>query len=193
MRGADSLAPLKALIDERLGQKRRVVAGIDGRAASGKTTAAGLLRASYADAAVISLDDFFLQRRGLSEARLSETGGNIDYERFLREVKTPLLSMQSFSYGVYDCKSGVLFEGAKTVDGSARLIIIEGAYAMRRDFLEMYDVKAFFDVSQETQRERIALRQNPSDFFEKWIPKEESYFRAFDVEKQCQIVIRFKM
>ena len=62
----------------------RIIA-IDGRCASGKTTFTQKL-ADYLNAEVIHMDDFFLRNELKTKERLSEVGGNIDYERFTSDV-----------------------------------------------------------------------------------------------------------
>ena len=63
----------------------RLVIAIDGKCATGKTTLAARL-ASGLDADVIHMDDFFLPPAKRTQQRLSEPGGNVDYERFMEEV-----------------------------------------------------------------------------------------------------------
>ncbi|MBQ3256889.1 MAG: hypothetical protein IJA67_05715 [Oscillospiraceae bacterium] len=63
---------------------RPVVIGMDGMAASGKSTLAALL-ADRLDAAVIHMDDFFLPQGFRTPERLRTPGGNVYYERFCKE------------------------------------------------------------------------------------------------------------
>lgn len=96
------LKALEEKIAELLSQKERVIVGIDGCCASGKTTLADKLSRSF-DCNVFHMDDFFLRPGQRTQERLSEVGGNVDYERFHDEVIIPLLKNESFSYRPYDC------------------------------------------------------------------------------------------
>ena len=78
-----------------------VVIGMDGMAASGKTTLAALL-AERLDAAVIHMDDFFLPQGFRTPERLRTPGGNVYYERFCKEVVPYIRSGQLFGYRVFD-------------------------------------------------------------------------------------------
>ena len=65
-------------------EKRPLVIAIDGRAASGKTTAAEQLRFILGGSA-IHMDDFFLPVSLRTAERFAEPGGNVHYERFCEE------------------------------------------------------------------------------------------------------------
>ena len=75
---------MKKLMEIIQNNNIRIIA-IDGRCASGKTTFTQKL-ANYLNAEVIHMDDFFLRNELKTKERLSEVGGNIDYERFTSEV-----------------------------------------------------------------------------------------------------------
>ena len=52
-------------------------------------------------------------------------------------------------------------------------------------------MKIFLTVDKEEQAERIKKRNGESgyiNFKEKWIPLEEKYFSAFNVERCCDMV-----
>ena len=80
---------LYARIDALLAEKPHVIVAIDGPASSGKTTLATELAAHYG-AAVLHMDDYFLQPHQRTPERYAEPGGNVDRERFLREALLPL-------------------------------------------------------------------------------------------------------
>lgn len=61
---------------------------IDGPCASGKSTLGQLLAGVYG-CPLIRMDDFFLRPEQRSPERLAQPGGNVDYERFSREVLSP--------------------------------------------------------------------------------------------------------
>jgi hypothetical protein len=45
-----------------------------------------LLLSEQPDATIFHMDDFYLQGRQRTYERLNEVGGNVDYERFAKEV-----------------------------------------------------------------------------------------------------------
>lgn len=76
----------ETMSEEILKRKHRpVIIAIDERCAAGKSTLA-LLLSEQPDATIFHLDDFYLQGRQRTYERFNEVGGNVDYERFVKEV-----------------------------------------------------------------------------------------------------------
>lgn len=168
-------------IAELLSTGERTVLAIDGRAASGKTTAAELI-ADIFNASVIHMDDFFLPRELRTAERMAEVGGNIHYERFKDEVIPNLRTGKPFYHKVFDCSHFDFAEEPKKIE-PARLIICEGSYSHHPIFGKYYDIAYFSDVDPETQRQRIKERNGEamlSRFVNEWIPMEERYFASLD-------------
>lgn len=168
-------------------EKSPCIIAIDGRAASGKTSLAHDL-AEIIDAGVIHMDDFFLPKELRTEKRLSEAGGNIDYERFAMEVLPKLSEKDSFSYNTFSC-SKMALDGRRTVENSDYRIV-EGVYSLHPYFGDYADVCVFSDVDSLTQIERIKNRDGEffADIFSsKWIPMEENYFSKFNIQERCSI------
>lgn len=158
-----------------------VVLAIDGRAASGKTTAAELI-ADVFGASVIHMDDFFLPRELRTPERLSEVGGNIHYERFKSEVIPNLKTGTPFYHRVFDCSRLDFADEPKKVEPTD-LIICEGSYSFHPYFGKYYDIKYFSDIDSETQKQRILKRNGEAmlaRFVNEWIPMEERYFAWLD-------------
>lgn len=174
-------------IEKLLNDDRYIIAAIDGRCASGKTTVAEEIK-KLCDCNVIHMDHFFLQPEQRTEKRLSEPGGNVDYERVFKEVLIPLEKGESFSYCPYDChKQGM---GETVHMDLKRINIIEGSYSCHPFLGRFYDLKIFMTVDKEEQALRIKKRNGENgyiNFKEKWIPLEEKYFSAFNVKKDCDM------
>lgn len=167
-----------------------LVAAIDGRCASGKTTLAHTLSLAL-DAPVIHMDDFFLPYEMRTAQRLAQPGGNFDLERFTAQVVLPLSHGESFSYGVYDCSAGSITGERHVPRGD--VVIVEGAYSMHPELQTLYGLRIFCDIDPRTQLERLREReskQSLQNFIEKWIPMEEKYLEAFGIEALCDIVLR---
>jgi uridine kinase/predicted membrane protein len=166
---------------EKAGAKKKpVVIAIDGRCGAGKTTLAAMLREVYG-AEVIPTDHFFLRKSQKTSERLSEAGGNFDYERFETEIITPLKVGKAFSYKPYDCSTGDFGEAVSVPESG--LYIIEGTYSAHPKFADFYDVRVFLSVNPAEQLRRIKIR-NPETaerFKNEWIPKEEKYFEMLKV------------
>ncbi|MDE5670984.1 MAG: uridine kinase [Eubacterium sp.] len=168
------------------------IIAIDGRCASGKTTLAKEL-SKHLDCSVVHMDDFFLQPYQRTSKRLSEAGGNIDYERFLIDVIHPIKKGTAFSYHPFDCHSFTFSDEIK-VDLTG-VIIIEGTYSCHPKFKDIYDLKIFLDIDCAQQLERIEKRngkQQLSAFKDKWIPLEEKYFEAFCIKEKCDMYFELK-
>ena len=162
---------------------------IDGRCAAGKTTLAKLLAAKYAGA-VIHMDDFFLPAELRKPERFLEPGGNVHYERFLNEVAPRIKKGGPFKYRAFDC--GRMDYGDWVFIPDTRLIIIEGAYSLRPDFIDLYDIKVFMDINPGEQRRRIVVRNGEAayaGFAEKWIPLEEKYIKESGIIDHRDIIV----
>lgn len=174
-------------ISEQLPKKGRLLVAIDGRCAAGKTSIATRLQ-EECDLNLIHMDDFFLRPEQRTEDRLREPGGNVDYERFEKEVLKPLTEDVSFAYAPFDCQTLQLKEKISVEPKS--VTIVEGSYSCHPYLQKYYDIKIFLSVKKEEQRERI-LRRNGEDslkvFVEKWIPLEEYYFEIYPIKDECDM------
>ncbi len=168
--------------------KRPVVIGMDGMAASGKTTLASLL-ANRLDAAVIHMDDFFLPQGFRTPERLRTPGGNVYYERFCKEVKPYIRSGQLFGYRVFDAHK---HDYVDTRDIWPKpVILVEGCYCMHPEIGDIYDLRLFVEVSPYEQEKRIAqTRAAHLEMYKAmWIPMENRYHKAFRIKELCDMVI----
>lgn len=190
-----SFIPYMALltsIEAYLQEKKPLILGIDGRCGSGKSTLGQMLADLY-HIPCIAMDDFFLPLEKRSQARYQEIGGNVDYERFIDEVKQPILANQPFSYRQFDC-SQMAFGDSKTID-LPLFYLIEGTYCMHPQIKDLYHLKVFMDISSELQKKRIVRRNGQAmwEKFEKlWIPLEEKYITSQKLEKEADFVYKAK-
>lgn len=183
------LLPLLSAVDRRLREQGRVLLAIEGGSASGKTTLAARLAQLY-DAAVFHMDDFFLRPEQRTAARLAEPGGNVDRERFFREILQPLTRGKPVRYRRYDCHTQQLEPPVEAAPKA--LTIIEGAYSLHPELAEHYDLSVFLRISPELQRSRIQKRNTPEMaqlFFSQWIPLETLYFDALDPAGRCDLIL----
>lgn len=167
----------------------RVIA-IDGRAASGKSSAAELLVAVL-DAGLVHMDDFFLPLALRSEERLSLAGGNVHHERFAEEVLPKLRSPEAFTYRRFDCSRMDMGELREVKASPVR--IVEGSYSHHPALGRYADLLIFSHVGSEEQQRRILARNGERmlDMFRsRWIPMEERYFEKFTIRENADLVIR---
>ena len=181
------------LEDEEYMDEEVLMIAIDGRSGSGKTTLAEFLAEKY-DANVFHMDDFFLQGHQRTEERLSETGGNIDYERFREEVLIPLWYGDPVTYRPFNCKTMEIEKDKEHVIKPKRINIIEGSYSQHPYFGEPYQLRMFCDIDEESQLENISARvEDNKEIIEKfrteWIPKEEKYIKANELEEKADVYI----
>lgn len=166
---------------------------IDGRCAAGKTTLSAWLQERFEYTVnVIHMDDFFLQPNQRTTQRMQEPGGNIDYERFGKEVMQPLSCSKHFSYQIYDCKVGKL--SSRIYVEPAKISIIEGSYSCHPTLWDFYTLRIFLDVEPEEQLRRIYSRNGENEvsvFRDKWIPLEEKYFAAYQIQERSDFVFSF--
>lgn len=168
---------------------RPFLVGIDGMSASGKTTLANLLRKHFPNSNLFHMDDYFLQPHQRTDKRLSEVGGNVDYERFMDEVVLHLKDRNGLSFRKFDCKTQTF--GPVTYVPWQPLVIIEGAYSQHPYFGEIYDMRIFCEISKEEQQKRIRARNGAAmlkRFEQEWIPKENAYFEFYNIKKKSGLL-----
>lgn len=184
-------AAAQAILDKLADMKTPAVIAIDGRCGSGKTTLAECI-CKETGAGLVHMDDFFLRPEQRTPQRLAEPGGNVDWERVLREVLLPLAERGEASYRPYDCQTQSLKEPIKLARGP--LTVVEGSYSCHPGLWDRYAFHVFLDVQPQEQLRRIQLRNGPEAlpaFRDKWIPLEERYFAACRVAERCEI--RFQL
>lgn len=196
--------PLLAKIISLLNDNLVSVIAIEGKCGAGKSTLAAFLENCF-PCSVIHMDDFYLPPALRSEERLNSPGGNIHYERFLKEVAAPLQKRKesaagnalcpnrtsNFSYRVFDCHK-MTYAGTVTVLPKP-LIIVEGSYSLRPEFRSLYDFSVFLDLSDSLQKERILTRAGEEqwhNFKTRWIPMENKYFSYYKIKECCDLSIR---
>ena len=177
------IAQIHLLMEE----KERVIIAVDGRSASGKTTLTRYLKTKL-DCNLIHMDDFFLLPKQRTKERRATPGENVDHERFLEEVMIPLEQGKPFAYRPFSCSTGTLAEPVEGVP--KKITIVEGAYSCHKKLWDYYDLHIFITIDQQRQIQRIIKRngeEKAKQFEALWIPFEERYIEAFDIENRCEL------
>ncbi len=169
-------------------ERGRCLVAIDGNSGSGKSTLAAQLAAA-SGATLFHMDDFFLPPQLRTEARLDTPGGNIDSERFEKEIIKGLEKGKTFSYRAFSCKNSSYIE--KTAPHST-VNIFEGVYSMHPDWQAELNLKVFLQIPPEVQQDRILHRSGPEQlkkFTELWIPLENRYFEFYGIRESCDYIV----
>lgn len=184
------LLPLLDEIDRMLrSDAKSILIALDGRCAAGKTTISNILSEIY-DCNVFHMDDYFLRPMQRTKERLMKPGENIDHERFREEILDPLVSGRPVTYQKYDCAKQAL--AAPIFAPQKRMNVIEGVYSLHPELIDFYDFTVFVQITEEEQKERIVKRNSEEmaqTFFSTWIPLEETYFAAFDVQEKANMTL----
>lgn len=167
--------------------KHHLIIAIDGMCASGKTSIGEIL-SRYFPSRIIHMDDFFLPYNLRTKERYDEIGGNIDYDRFKKEVIDNLDN--NICYKPYNCKTNSFLKEKQLP--LCDITIIEGSYSLHPKFGEYYDLSIFVEVSNMEQIERIKIRNGISQvtiFKDKWIKFENNYFEHFKIKERVNFII----
>jgi uridine kinase len=176
------------LKDKINGLKKPCIVAIDGRCGSGKITL-GTLLASDLDADLLHMDDFYLQTFQRTPSRYAMPGENVDHER-VEEVLKAWRIHQPFTYQKFNCAKMALDE---TVSVHPKdILVVEGSYSFHPSLQPYYDLCVFVTIDSALQQTRLLAREGQEKlavFNARWIPLEEAYFSAFEVEKQADVVL----
>jgi len=173
---------------EKIAADRPRVIAIDGPAASGKSTIAELIATRFGSA-VFHMDDFFLPPELKTPERLSEPGGNVDYERFKSEITDRLFLSQWLSFNKYNCQTDSLSPMEIEL---ALPVVIEGSYCLHPLLRGVFDLKIFLDVSPDIQMRRVIQRgglELSKRFQNEWIPLENVYFDELKIRELCDVIV----
>ena len=184
----DVFAAAKKRIEEELKKGTPVILALEGGAATGKSTLGKQLADEF-QAPLISMDDFFLPLALRTEARFSQPGGNIHYERFHDQVAQAIRKNEGIRYQVFDCGIGD-YAGIREI-APCPLLIVEGVYSLHPAYRDIYSLRFFLKTTPETQDARLHARGEwlYDRFQSLWLPLESAYFGAEDLEKGCDLVL----
>ncbi len=180
---------IAARVKQLLESQPRVILAIDGNCCAGKTTAAAQL-GELLHANVFHMDDYFLQPHMRTPDRLDRPGGNVDAGRFFLDILLPASRGETAHVRRYDCHEDILTSAIR-VDPTP-VVIVEGAYSMHPLLATYYHIKIFYRLNADEQLERIRVRNGEdavSVFQNRWIPLENGYFNAYQIEQHCDFVV----
>lgn len=182
------LLPMFVEIERCFQEKGRVNIAIDGDSGAGKTETANWIQSVY-DCNVFHADDFFLPKELRTPERLSEPGGNMDRERFQKEICEPVREGVAFAYRPFNCNTMEL-EAPVPVEPK-QINVFEGSYTMHPELRGFYDLSVFLSIDPTQQEARILARNGAfmlRSFVERWIPMEKRYHEVMKVKEACDLV-----
>lgn len=182
---APALTALQTALDAT---QEPILVAVDGRCASGKTWFAQRL-SELLPCAVFHMDDFFLPPEMRTTERLSQPGGNVHYERAAEELFAPLSRGETVAYERFNCQIGAM--EAREAVAFHRLSVVEGSYSHHPALAEYPTLRIFFTVDLAIQLQRLERRapEKLEAFKTRWIPLEENYFTALDIQSKADVVV----
>lgn len=193
------IVEIEQLLEGARNRNSFIVIGVDGMCGAGKSTLANLIADKYG-CSIVHMDDFFLPADLRTPSRLNEPGGNVHYERFITDIVQPLLDLKlvfdpafTLDYRRFDCSSMTFSDQLRQINFSpeAPLLLVEGSYTMRPEFIQLYDYTIFMSISEAAQAERIISRSGEAMypmFRDKWIPLEQRYFKHYQIAAHVDFV-----
>jgi|GEM_PF-4877659 len=118
----------------------RILVGIDGPGASGKSTFAKQLAISLDGAHIVHVDDFFLPK-ALRSDRAADVGSLFDLPRLASQVIMPARGVEAFSYQRYDWIQDKLADWIGVPDDAP--IIVEGVFTLVKELRSAYTYKVW--------------------------------------------------
>lgn len=161
---------------------------IDGRCGSGKSSLAALLQRLFG-CRVLHTDDFYLPPAQRAPGWETQPGGNMDFERLMREAIRPALAGQPIDYRAYSCQQGRLLPPQRLAP--APLTLLEGSYSQHPALGAPCALRVFLHCAPGEQARRLKAREG--EYFEvfqtRWIPLEEGYFARYRIPEQCDMFV----
>ncbi len=163
-----------------------VLIAVDGPCGSGKSSLADLL-AEVFPARVLHMDDYYLPLEQRRPGWEHTPCGNMDLERFLREVLLPASAGEPVASRPYSCQQGRLLESRWLPP--APLTVVEGSYSQHPMLAPRYDLKIFLHCRRQEQLSRLRQREDTrlDAYLQRWIPLEEAYYRTWDIRSKCDL------
>ncbi|GAA3849086.1 AAA family ATPase [Saccharothrix violaceirubra] len=160
----------------------RVVVGIDGPGAAGKSTLAAALAAELG-AVVVHTDDFHLPSA-------ERVGNGYDLARLRVEVFEPAAVGKTTRYRRYDWPDDRLADWVQ-LPGDVPLVV-EGVYSTSSAVRGFCTTTVFCRASPEVRLSRGLARDGEaarSRWVDEWMPAEDRYFAAERVEEAADVVV----
>jgi uridine kinase len=167
----------------------RIVIGIDGPGASGKSTFARQLALSLNCAHVVHVDDFFFPTAQCSD-RAGQVGPLFDLPRLAQQVITPSRTTEAFRYQRYDWTEDRLAEWVNVPESVP--IIVEGVFSLAEELRDAYTYKVWCRADPAIRLVRGLARDGEearSIWLDVWMPAEDEYAATQSPEQKADLVV----
>lgn len=180
---------LATTIRRRSAGRPRVLVGIDGPGASGKSTLADLLAAELPGAAVVHVDDFYLPSASRG-SRDGQVAAHFDWPRLVDQVIKPAATGGHVRYQRYDWDSDSLAEWHEVRSGVP--LIVEGVYALEPAVRPYYSFTVCCQADPATRLRRGLERdgeQARDQWVDDWMPAEDAYAARDRPSESADLVV----
>jgi uridine kinase len=161
--------------------------GVDGKSGSGKTTLSARIAAALSSTtpedrpgpAVVGIDDF--ARPGL---------WGWERERFIRQVRDPLMADSPASYQRWDFDADAGTEWLQVAPGG--VVIVEGVSCTDVRLGVPWDVTLWVDAPAEERLRRALARDGEhlrARWLNEWIPMEDAYEREQRPQERVDLIV----
>lgn len=183
-----SYFPVLEAVQKKVRMGTPVIISIDGRCGSGKTGLAEIMHRLFS-CNVLHMDDYYLPPDMRKENWEQIPGGNMDFDRFRREVLLPAVRGETIVYRPFDCRTGTFGKAEQILP--CALTVVEGSYSGHPMLEAEYDLKIFLTCSKEVQDSRLKAREGGyyHTFEQRWIPMEENYLQLYDIQTNSNMVL----
>ena len=167
----------------------RILVGIDGPGASGKSTFAKQLAISLDGAHIVHVDDFFLPKAERND-RANEVGSLFDLPRLARQVIMPARTVEAFSYQRYDWTQDRLADWIDVPEGTP--VIVEGVFSLVGELRSAYTYKVWCRADPALRIKRGLARDGEearSLWLDLWMPAEDEYAVTQKPEQEVELVV----
>ncbi|WP_163554632.1 uridine kinase family protein, partial [Candidatus Frankia alpina] len=191
MTAADTvdIAVLAERIIRAAAARPRVLVGIDGPGAAGKSTLAGQLAAAIPSAHVVHVDDFYLPSSRRTERR-GAIGPLVDLPRLADQVAIPGGAGAALRYQRYDWIKDDLAEWIQVPAGAS--LIVEGVYCLERKLRACYTFTVFCQAEPALRLARGLQRDGEGSrdqWVNEWMPAENEYMALQRPDHFAQMVV----
>lgn len=167
----------------------RVLIGIDGPGASGKSTLATLLATALGGAEVVHGDDFYRPSATRPDGDAA-AGGQFDLDRLLHQVVAPAAAGKEITYQLYDWDRDEL--GAWVTVPAGSPLIVEGVYTTELRLRDSYTYRIFCLADRDVRLDRGLARDGESarsQWVDEWMPAEDRYVAQQRPDLAADIVL----
>lgn len=170
--------------------KPKVIA-IDGPCLSGKTTISNFLK-DCSHLKIVHMDDFFLPKDLQKDLTIKDF--HIDFTSIILQVLIPFRQgMNHATYFKFNCQRQV-YTLAEIDFDKDDILLLEGSYSSSPIMREYIDYHIFIDIDSSIQLSRLKQREDSKyvDYINKWIPKENYYFKEYQIKEKADITFSVK-